>query len=139
MPFCWRTCLLILIPLFSQLAAAVDIVVHPGVNETHVSVDSARAIFGMRQPRWSDGSLIHVFVLADTHPTHVALCKETLNLFPYQLRLTWDRLVYSGLGQAPQVLGSEEEMLTRVAATPGAIGYVMKLNAREAVHALPVR
>jgi ABC-type phosphate transport system substrate-binding protein len=45
-------------------------------------------------------------------------------MFPHQLRRAWDRLVYSGTGQAPVMVESEEEMREKVAASPGAIGYL---------------
>lgn len=103
---------------------AVEVIAHPGVMVSQLSQASARAIFGLRQPRWPDGSAVRVFVLPDTHPVHRALSQEVLNVFPYQLRQTWDRLVFSGLAQGPQAVANEAEMLARVARTPGAIGYV---------------
>jgi hypothetical protein len=92
----------------------------------------------MRQVQWPDGSAIRVFVLPDGHPTHGAVCKERLNLFPYQLRQSWDRLVYSGMAQAPSEVYSEEELINRVAATPGAIGYVRKAKLHDPVKIISI-
>jgi hypothetical protein len=131
--------LAVILCLLSPLAQAVEVIVNRSVSEAEVSKSSARAMFAMRQPKWPDGRLVRVFVLADTHPLHDAFCKELLDLFPYQLRQTWDRLVFSGLGQAPLMVASEAEMVARVATTPGAIGYVNKLENREDIRALPVR
>lgn len=119
-------------------ALAVDIIAHRDVSQAVLSVASARAIFGMRHVKWPDGTPIKVFVLADQHPTHGSLCKERLNLFPYQLRQSWDRLVYSGIAQAPGEVSSEEEMLSRVASTPGAIGYVRKAKTHDQVKILRI-
>ena len=41
---------------------------------------------------------------------HVMFCKQILGVFPHQYRTAWDRLVYSGTGQAPLEVESEEEM-----------------------------
>ena len=60
-------------------------------------------------------------------------------IFPYQLRSAWDRLVFSGIGQAPIRVNSVEEMLDRVANTPGAIGYLWKTNIDESVDVLQVQ
>jgi hypothetical protein len=60
-------------------------------------------------------------------------------MFPYQLRRVWDRQLFSGTGQAPSVVTSQDEMLRRVAATPGAIGYVASLPANAPVRHLEVR
>lgn len=92
----------------------------------------------MRQVKWSDGAPIKVFVLPDDHPAHGALCKERLNLFPYQLRQSWDRLVYSGMAQAPHEVTSEEELINRVAATPGAVGYVRKVKNNDPVRVITI-
>jgi hypothetical protein len=59
-----------------------------------------------------------------------------LQLFPYQLRRAWDRQLFSGTGQAPTVVADEQEMLRRVAATPGAIGYASAVPDDASVRAL---
>lgn len=119
--------------LASATADAVDVIVNRGVSLNALPLASARAIFGMRQVKWPDGTPIRVYVLPDDHPTHGAVCKERLNLFPYQLRQSWDRLVYSGMAQAPSEASSEEELMNKVAATPGAIGYVRKVRSNDPV------
>lgn len=119
-------------------AKAVDVIAHPSVASARLSVLHAKAMFSMRQTRWPDGQRAWVFVLPDAHPTHSAFSKEVLNLYPYQLRQTWDRQVYSGTGQAPIEVATEEEMLNRVANTPGAIGYVRKVNPHDPVRVISV-
>lgn len=103
---------------------AQEVVVNLNVSEIELTRSSLRSIFGMRLRTWPDGSLIRVFVLSDHSPLHVQFSKKILNIFPYQLRRTWDRLVYSGTGQAPTEMGSIQEMGDKVASTPGAIGYL---------------
>jgi len=134
---CGITLLLSLI-LSPGLAGAVDVIANKNVSVNSISLASARAIFGMRQVKWPDGTPIRVFVLPDNHVLHGAVCKERLNIFPYQLRQSWDRLVYSGMAQAPSEAMSEEELLNKVAVTPGAIGYVRKVKANDPVKILNV-
>ncbi len=132
----WRGVqILLVLCLFMPCVAvqAVEIVAHRGVAVNSLSLASARAIFGMRQVKWPDGTPIRVFVLPDDNAAHGAFCKERLNLFPYQLRQSWDRLVYSGIAQAPSEVSSEEELMSKVAATPGAIGYVRKVKNNDPV------
>lgn len=133
------TLLLLGLVWLSTCVRAVEIIAHPSVNVGALKLASAKAMFSMRISRWSDGTQVRVFVLPDGHPTHSAFCKEALNLYPYQLRQTWDRQVYSGTGQAPFEVATEEEMLSRVASTPGAIGYVRKVNANDPVRILSIR
>jgi len=122
--------------LIAPAAKAVDIIVNPSTPVNAISRGTARAIFGMRLLKWPDGQPIRVFVLEDASPTHIAFCKEVLNIYPYQLRQSWDRLVYSGTGQAPIEVASEEEMLARVASQPGAIGYLKRSMLNDRVRLL---
>ena len=78
----------------------------------------------MRVTRWPDGTPIRVFVLPDRHPVHHRFVKEYLQIFPYQLRNSWDRQVYTGTGQAPVQVKDMEEMHHRVSEASGAIGYI---------------
>lgn len=114
--------------LWPRWAPAVEVVVHAAQPDSAVSRSLARGIFGMRVRAWPDGAPLRVFVLNDAQPLHQKFSKSVLQMYPYQLRQNWDRLLYSGTGQPPVVVDSEEEMLKRVAETPGAVGYVSALR-----------
>jgi ABC-type phosphate transport system substrate-binding protein len=116
-----------------------EVVIHPQVTDKNLSLNTLRAIFGMRMQTWSDGTRIRVFVLADDAPLHHQFSKGTLNVFPYQLRSAWDRLVFSGIGQAPIKVDSIEDMLVKVASTPGSIGYLWRANVDGRVDVLQVK
>ncbi len=105
-------------------ARAQDVIVNPDVQEQSVSHANLRAIFSMRMRQWPNGKPIRVFVLPSDNPVHTAFSKGVLNTFPYQLKRSWDLLVYSGSGQAPTEVGSLGEMEQKVSSTPGAIGYL---------------
>lgn len=136
-------CILLIYFLFVTDEAKANghyhIVTHPEVIETSVSVNVLRAVFSMRMRTWSNGSLIKVFVFSDNDDLHHIFAKEQLNIFPYQLRLAWDRLVFSGTGQAPISVSSPEEMLAKIASTPGAIGYLESTYISEDIHVLKVK
>lgn len=133
-----RIALFVVATTLSTASLAVEVITHARVSVQSLPVNSVRSMFGMRQVTWPDGQQVRVFVFPDNHPIHSDFCKETLNMYPYQLRQSWDRLIYSGTGQAPTEVNSEEEMLSRVANTPGAIGYVRKVNGN-AVRTLYIR
>jgi ABC-type phosphate transport system substrate-binding protein len=116
-----------------------EVITNPSVKEKTLSKSSLRAIFGMRLHTWPDGTAVRVFVMPDDTPLHGAFSKEKLNTFPYQLRSAWDRLVFSGTGQAPDTVSSSEEMLARVASTPGAIGYLPKSKIDGRVNVLQIK
>ncbi|MDV6343575.1 hypothetical protein [Nitrosomonas sp. Is37] len=140
---CYLLSLLLLISVLavastSQASDSVEVIVHPSVLVRNLSRNSLRAIFGMRLRVWEDGSPIRVFVLPDDAPLHQLFAKEKLNIFPYQLRSAWDRLIFSGTGQAPFLVNSEEEMRVRIANTPGAIGYLKRVDIDDSVQILHV-
>lgn len=135
--------LLMLVALFwglqSPAVGAVDVIVNPDVHMRQISENSLRAIYTLRQTRWPDGQPIQVFVLADDDPLTAEFAKTLLGMYPYQLRQIWDQMTFSGMGQAPMQLSSPAEMLRRVAATPGAIGYISNVTGGEHVRILPLR
>jgi len=69
---------------------------------------------------------MQVYVLKEGDALHQQFCKDILRIFPHQLQAGWDRLVFSGTGEAPRVVNSKEEMIRAVSNYPGAIGYLFK-------------
>ena len=117
-------------------ADGVVLVAHPEVTTQALTRDTTRAIFAMRQRTWPDGQAVRVFVLANEHEDHVRFAKERLAVFPHQLQLSWDRLVFSGTGQAPTRVSSPTDMLERVATTPGGLGYLAREHLDERVQVI---
>lgn len=101
-----------------------------------LSQNAITAIFGMRLRKWEDGSPIKVFVMPDGNPIHIAFSKYVLRVFPYQLRSAWNRLVFSGTGEEPMIVESEEKMREAISSTPGAIGYLSRSMLNESVKAI---
>lgn len=105
-------------------ANAQEVVIHPSQQDSQLTLNALRGMFGMRLRTWPDGTPVKVFVLGDDSAVHQAFAKRVLQIFPHQLSRAWDRLVFSGTGQTPQVVKSAGDMLVRVINTPGAIGYL---------------
>ena len=136
--FCAFFCFIIFI--LPGAVCAQEIVVNPSLaNGQGIKLNALRAIFSMRLRTWPDGTPVKVFVLDDDKALHVKFAKKRLDIYPHQLRYSWDRLVYSGTGQAPIKVGSEKEMLEKVAATPGAIGYLPESLISDKVHVLNIK
>ncbi len=114
-------------------------IAHPASSEDVIPRASLRAIFGMLLQKWPGNTPVKVFVLRDDAPEHARFSKSVLQVFPHQLRMAWDRQVFSGQGQYPEQLGSIQEMLSRVASTPGAMGYVKASEVDDNVRVLKVR
>ena len=131
--------ILLLVIFFCALSShtlAVEIIVNESVPEKQYTVNDLRSIFAMQYHIWSNGEKIHVFVLADDDPIHRQFTKTKLNMFPHQFRRIWDRLIFSGTGQAPRQVFSPEEMIKKIAATPDSIGYADSIPENDKIRIL---
>ena len=117
---------------------SIVVIANKGVDEKSLTLGAVRSIFGMRLRSWKGGIPVRVFVFDDYNPLHVEFSKKVLGVFPHQLRWSWDRLVFSGTGQAPTYVKNADEMLARVKNTPGAIGYIDRDLEHGFVKELPV-
>lgn len=118
--------------------SAAIVIVNPTVQQTSLPLETLRAIFAMRQRTLPDGQAVHVFVLPDDHPVHEDFSKKILGVYPHQLRLAWDRAVFSGTGQAPNEVDDEKAMLDAIASTPGSVGYIKQSNLNDQVRVLDI-
>ena len=123
---------------YADTDTAVIVIANKGVVEESLTLGAVRSIFGMRLRAWAGGKPIRVFVFNDHHPLHIEFSKKILGVFPHQLRWSWDRLVFSGTGQAPTYVDNEAQMLAYVENTPGAIGYITGSQGHGHVKQLPV-
>ena len=117
----------------------VVVVVNQQLKQNFVSRHGLSALFRMKLHKWKDNTPVTVFVLADQASLHRRFCKTILNTFPHQMRRAWDRLVFSGSGQAPIELDSKEEMIKRVSSTLGAVGYLTVNDIKEGIKILQVQ
>ena len=120
-------------------AGGVEVIVNQSVAIHSMSKYKLRTLFGMRQPAWPDGEQVRVFVLPDDNPLHRQFAKQVLGVFPHQLRRSWNNLLFSGLAQAPVEVANQQQMLERVANTPGAVGYAPAGEEVAQTHILSVR
>ena len=128
--------LLALTLLAVPLIAKAGVIVHPSVDGRSINTHTLRNIYTLRQALWPNRQPIVIFVLPDDHPTHLSFAKETLGIYPYRLRQTWDRLSYSGMASAPVKVKDENDMRQRVRTTPGAIGYTSKDTSHDGIKTL---
>jgi ABC-type phosphate transport system substrate-binding protein len=124
--------IMVLLPL--QALFAVEVITH---SDNVVQVQGShdlRSIFSMRTRYWPNGEKIRVFVLPDDHKVHKAFVKQNLQMFPHQLRRTWNRMTYTGTGQPPVTVYSIPEMLEKIKTTKNSIGYIDRRIEDEDIH-----
>ncbi|BBI72974.2 hypothetical protein ACXGSL_11970 [Vreelandella aquamarina] len=120
----------------NELPNTIVLIAHPSVGTANVSRDTARAMFAMRQRTWPNGQAAQVYVLPNRDPVHGRFSKEQLGVYPHQLQLAWDRMVFSGMGQAPNRARDQADMRQQVASTPGALGYLEREYLDESVRVI---
>ncbi len=133
-----KNSLLIFAMFIASPAEAMQVITHKTVDITSVNVTQLRRIYSMRQLIWENNMPIVVFVLPSKHPVHQKFSKEMLNIFPYKLDRIWNKLTFSGLGVAPKMVKTQAELLQAVSSTPGAIGYVEKVDKDEHVNVIEI-
>jgi ABC-type phosphate transport system substrate-binding protein len=131
----------VLSALFSMpsLAASLKVIANASVEDNQLKLKDLRSIYTMKKSLWSNGDRIVVFVLSNGSATHKEFCRTLLKVFPRQLESIWYRLVFSGTGERPVSVSSEEEMRGLVAATPGAIGYIRLEDLHEETKIITVK
>lgn len=113
--------ILAMLPTGSQ--AQLVVIAHPSVNPGVATKASIADLYALTTTTWPDGMQVVVLDLRRDLPEkrqfYAAIGKD-----PVELRKSWMRAVLMGGVKAPQGVDTEEEMLTMVASTPGAVGYL---------------
>ncbi|MGA2350675.1 MAG: hypothetical protein ABSF70_09610 [Terracidiphilus sp.] len=138
----YRSRILILVAallLFGSVARAqVIVIVNPGVSADSVSKAALEKIFTGTSTRLGSGERV-VPVLLKEGPVHSAFLSTYLGKSPIALIINWRSLVLSGQGSMPKSFDSEAEMVSYVARTPTAIGYIGEKTAHDSVKVLEVK
>ncbi len=121
---------ILLLILFSMLVNADEqsqpplVVAHSSVTVEMLSKSQLRSIYLKRQVIWPNGDKIKVYMLPAKSLTHQQFSQSNLQMFPYQLEQTWQKLTFSGIGTPPVEIATAQQMLQLIQSTPGAIGYL---------------
>lgn len=113
----------LLMTAFTTMARAQLVVIaNPSVPVASIESRAVVDIYMLTQTKWSNDEPIRVFALkkgtAGAEKFYAAL-----GLNPLALNKQWLRIQLTGEGRAPSLV-PEDEIVARVAATPGAIGFV---------------
>lgn len=116
---------------YSQVA----VIANKSVGESSITAGKAGDIYSLKTKTWSSGSGIVRFTLkaesATTTKFFGAIGKSAADM-----KKAWMKIQLTGEGQAPEALGSEDEVLNKVASTPGAIGFISASKVNDKVKVL---
>ena len=135
-----KTCLILsLFTLLSaQNAGAAELIVNSENPVRSISKKQLKDFYMLRRSSWDNGAVAVIVALPDQHKTHKSFAKTVLGVFPYKLRRIWDKAIFAGLSRAPIIVDTEEELISVVAKTKGAIGYTNREIKNEKVHKLQI-
>ena len=107
------------------------------MHENSLSKDEVKDIFLGKKVQWQNNSKIH-FVISRDLDLHKSFLKTYIKRSPKQFRAYWRQMVFTGKGTSPKSFPSEKELLEYVSNNGGAIGYVEKNVATDAVKTIQV-
>jgi ABC-type phosphate transport system substrate-binding protein len=126
---------LVLSLLLPAAVAAADfvVVVNSSVPVTSLTRSEASRLFLRNSTQWPNGEHVKPVDLAKGSPVRVAFTKEILGRSPGAIEQYWTQAVFSGRAVPPPEKRTDNEILSYVRETPGAIGYVSAGAATEGV------
>ena len=103
--------------------ATFRVIVHPQVKGSQIPRAALTSIFLKQAPKWGDGSAVLPVDQSVRSPVRRAFSSDVLQQGLVEVQIYWQRKMASGV-TPPPVKTSDEEIVSFVASTPGAIGYV---------------
>ena len=111
---------IVIILFILPVQAQVSVITNKSVSET-INTSKLANIYSLTVTKWSDGSKI--VVLDNNSETKNNFYKE-LGKDQLSLKKEWMKKQLTGEAKAPESLGSDDDVINKVASTPGAIGFV---------------
>lgn len=124
-----RTSVMVWICLVSFMAGTVcaaEVVVVVSSQNPVKTLSRAQItdIYLGRMIRFPNGNPVEPIDLNESASTRSQFYSRYLGQSPSQIKVHWSRLIFTGRGQPPPTVSSEDAMADRVAENPDAIGYL---------------
>ena len=119
------------------MARETKVIANPSVGVESISVAELKGIFLLQRKTLKDGTSVEP-VLQKSGPAHEAFLQQYLNRDSEEIRIYYQGLVFTGKGSMPKQLNADADVVSYVARTRGAIGYVSATSPTEGVRVLSV-
>ena len=116
----------------ASVQAQVSVIGNKSVGEA-VNTAKIISIYSLTMTKWADGTKITVYDNGSDANTgfYSAVGKDHLSF-----KKEWMKKQLTGEAKAPENLGSDADVVAKVAATPGAVGFVKSSSATGGVKVL---
>ena len=108
--------------------APFRVIVHPQVKGSQIPRAALSSIFLKQAPKWGDGSSVLPVDQSVRSSVRKSFSGDVLQQGIVEVQVYWQRKMATGV-TPPPVKTSDEEIVSFVASTPGAIGYVSASDA----------
>jgi ABC-type phosphate transport system substrate-binding protein len=99
------------------------VIVHPQVKGSQIPRAALNSIFLKQAPKWGDGQAVQPIDQSVQSAIRQRFSNDVLGQGVVAVQVYWQRRMSTGM-MPPPVKTTDEEIVSFVAATPGAIGYV---------------
>ncbi len=106
-------------------AGEVAIIAHPSVQADSLDKKLLYNVYRGEVRSWEDGTKIKVWDLGERGETRESFY-DYIGIRPSRLKSLWMKQLLTGEGEPPDEAQTQEEMVKKIMATPGSIGYVDK-------------
>ena len=103
--------------------AEVAVIVNTG-NSSEISDNDIKRMFLGKNKTFSNGEAVNAINLKSGNATRSDFEKKVLGKSGSQVKAYWSKLIFSGKAKPLKELASDSEILSQVASTPNAIGYI---------------
>jgi ABC-type phosphate transport system substrate-binding protein len=109
------------------VASAQDgfqVIGHPSTTPDSVSKRDLSRLFLKQKKSWSNGQKASLIDQKGSAEVRASFSEEVLNKSAREVDAYWQGMVFSGKASPPSTAGSDQEVVSFVRRTPGAVGYV---------------
>ncbi|RKF15561.1 hypothetical protein DBZ36_14325 [Alginatibacterium sediminis] len=117
---------------------SIYVVLNRARSQEKIDIGIANRLFSLRQLTWPDGHPVQLVCFPDSNAVHVKFSKAVLDIFPYQLRKHWDRLVYTGVATAPKQVRTDQQLIHTITHNADAIAYSNKEISDDNVYSIQI-
>lgn len=119
-------CLLLGVFTASSAFAELAVIVHPSSSVSKITKTELSDLYLGYADTFANGSDAEPLDQASATPARRSFIKSVLGMEEGALKRHWSKLMFSGKGQPPQTLDSDEAVRNAVAANPKGLGYIDK-------------
>ncbi len=128
--------LIVMTVTYLGVKAQADIVVVGSPGMPSLDKRAIKRIFLKKTASYGDGITVTPFDLPDENDVKWRFYKSVMGKKPAQLNSYWSRVLFTGSGEPPQVLNSEQSLINKVNTGSGLIGYIDAANVKPGMNIL---